>query len=67
MIARLDLEEHIYCAKTRYSQSDSVCTLSAAKDGEFVLRFNDAQWAVTPGQSAVVYAGEVCLGGGIIR
>ena len=61
------LEEHIYCAKTRYRQSDSVCTLSAANDGEFVLRFNDAQWAVTPGQSAVVYAGEVCLGGGIIR
>ena len=30
------------------------------------LRFPDPQWAVTPGQSAVLYDGEVCLGGGVI-
>ncbi|MFZ9759479.1 MAG: aminomethyltransferase beta-barrel domain-containing protein, partial [Burkholderiaceae bacterium] len=28
--------------------------------------FQEAQWAVAPGQSAVVYDGEICLGGGII-
>ncbi|MGI4859234.1 MAG: tRNA 2-thiouridine(34) synthase MnmA [Janthinobacterium lividum] len=33
----------------------------------FGLRFDDAQWAVTPGQSAVLYAGDECLGGGIIE
>ena len=54
-------------AKTRYRQVDSACTLSAANESEFNLRFDDAQWAVTPGQSAVVYAGDVCLGGGVIR
>ncbi len=54
-------------AKTRYRQVDSVCELSAANDSEFSLKFNDVQWAVTPGQSAVIYAGEVCLGGGVIR
>ena len=36
-------------------------------DGRFALRFDDAQWAVTPGQSAVLYEGDVCLGGGIIE
>jgi tRNA-uridine 2-sulfurtransferase len=36
------------------------------KDEGFSLQFRQDQWAVTPGQSAVVYDGEVCLGGGII-
>jgi tRNA-specific 2-thiouridylase len=31
------------------------------------LKFDAPQWAVTPGQSAVLYDGEVCLGGGIIE
>jgi len=30
------------------------------------LHFDSPQWAVTPGQSAVLYDGEVCLGGGVI-
>ena len=55
-----------YAAKTRYRQQDAACTLEAAPDG-FALRFPDAQWAVTPGQSAVLYDGEVCLGGGVIQ
>ena len=38
----------------------------AAADGSFRLHFEQPQWAVTPGQSAVVYDGEVCLGGGVI-
>jgi len=36
-------------------------------DQRFQLQFTDAQWAVTPGQSAVLYAGDECLGGGIIE
>jgi tRNA-specific 2-thiouridylase len=59
-----------YAAKTRYRQADAACDLRhlMPTDGQagFELAFSDKQWAVTPGQSAVVYDGEVCLGGGVI-
>ncbi|MCJ0765911.1 tRNA 2-thiouridine(34) synthase MnmA [Variovorax terrae] len=53
-------------AKTRYRQADAACTLAAGAGQAFGLSFAEAQWAVTPGQSAVLYDGEVCLGGGVI-
>ncbi len=56
-----------YAAKTRYRQTDAACRLTLASPGAFSLRFPQPQWAVTPGQSAVLYDGEVCLGGGVIR
>ena len=56
----------LLAAKTRYRQSDAACALTRATGAEFTLAFQDAQWAVTPGQSAVLYDGEVCLGGGVI-
>jgi len=56
-----------YAAKTRYRQADAPCRLSQAGDASrFCLEFDAPQWAVTPGQSAVLYDGEVCLGGGVI-
>ena len=55
-----------YAAKSRYRQADASCSLSAQDATHFSLDFPEAQWAVTPGQSAVVYDGEVCLGGGVI-
>ena len=56
-----------YGAKTRYRQSDAACSLAAEGGDRFELNFEEPQWAITPGQSAVIYDGEVCLGGGIIR
>ena len=53
-------------AKTRYRQADAPCTLLAPSISSFALDFSTPQWAVTPGQSAVLYDGEVCLGGGVI-
>ncbi len=55
-----------YSAKTRYRQADAPCRLDRRGSEEFTLSFDNPQWAVTPGQSAVLYDGEVCLGGGII-
>jgi tRNA-uridine 2-sulfurtransferase len=55
-----------YASKARYRQADSACSLSRATATGFDLQFPQAQWAVTPGQSAVLYDGEVCLGGGVI-
>ena len=53
-------------AKTRYRQADASCQLRQAGVGACELAFSEAQWAVTPGQSAVLYQSEVCLGGGVI-
>ncbi len=57
--------QHDAHAKTRYRQADAACRF-VPRDGAFELDFAQPQWAVTPGQSAVVYDGEVCLGGGVI-
>jgi tRNA-specific 2-thiouridylase len=54
-----------HTAKTRYRQADAACTLEKA-DGSIAVDFADPQWAVTPGQSVVLYDQDVCLGGGII-
>ncbi|MES2876943.1 MAG: tRNA 2-thiouridine(34) synthase MnmA [Pseudomonadota bacterium] len=53
-------------AKTRYRQADAPCTLAPGATEAFNLTFPEPQWAVTPGQSAVLYDGDVCLGGGVI-
>ena len=53
-------------AKTRYRQQDAGCQLLQSDAASCLLHFSQPQWAVTPGQSAVLYDGEVCLGGGVI-
>jgi tRNA-specific 2-thiouridylase len=53
-------------ARTRYRQADHACTVIEADDGELELAFDAPHWAATPGQSAVLYDGEICLGGAII-
>jgi len=55
-----------YTAKTRYRQTDAACRITKLDAGAFELAFDTPQWAVTPGQSVVLYDGEVCLGGGVI-
>jgi tRNA-specific 2-thiouridylase len=52
--------------KTRYRQPDQACTVEVDDEGRCRVRTEAWQRAVTPGQSAVFYAGEACLGGGVI-
>ena len=56
----------VYTAKTRYRQKDAPCTIVSVSDTHCTVDFAEAQWAVTPGQSVVLYESRVCLGGGII-
>lgn len=53
-------------AQTRYRQAEQACEVDVRDDGSVAVRFADAQRAVTPGQSVVLYDGEVCLGGAVI-
>jgi len=57
----------VYGAKTRYRQKDAPCTVARVDAGSCDVEFAGPQWAVTPGQSVVVYESRVCLGGGIIQ
>lgn len=59
-------EDRELSVKTRYRQRDIPCMLEAAGESAFVASFMEPQWAITPGQSAVFYKDDVCLGGGII-
>ena len=54
-------------AKVRYRQADQECEIDAIDGNSIRLRFRHPQRAVTPGQSVVLYEGEVCLGGGVIE
>ena len=52
--------------KVRYRQTDQEAVLEPRADGTARIRFVQPQRAVTPGQYAVAYEGERCLGGGVI-
>ncbi|RYU61936.1 tRNA 2-thiouridine(34) synthase MnmA [Methylolobus aquaticus] len=61
------LRQPLRCvAKTRYRQPDQACRVQPLAEGRVRVSFDRPQRAVTPGQSVVLYAGDECLGGGII-
>ncbi len=67
-VDRVGPKQNISCTvKTRYRQGDIPCTVEPMEDGSLQVMFDSPQKAVTPGQSAVFYLNEVCLGGGIIE
>ncbi|QKJ86807.1 tRNA-specific 2-thiouridylase MnmA [Paramixta manurensis] len=67
-VSRETLREPLRCTvKTRYRQTDIPCLITPLGDDHIEVRFDQPVAAVTPGQSAVFYLDEVCLGGGIIE
>ncbi len=56
----------VYTAKPRYRTPDMPCEIDSLSDERAEILFAQPQWALTPGQSVVVYESSVCLGGGII-
>lgn len=52
--------------KIRSSHPGAAATIIPLENGACEIHFETAQRAVTPGQAAVFYAGEECLGGGVI-
>jgi len=68
LVDRETITEPFRCTvKTRYRQSDIPCLVTPLGEDRLEVRFDEPVAAVTPGQSAVFYQGEVCLGGGIIE
>ncbi|MCX7945750.1 MAG: tRNA 2-thiouridine(34) synthase MnmA [Hydrogenophilus sp.] len=58
----------VYTAKGRYRTGEAACEVEwISRDGEAMeVAFAAPQWALTPGQSVVLYESRVCLGGGVI-
>jgi len=60
-------EGSVLTAKVRYRQQDQDVRIEQIDENRMTLTFKQPQRAVTPGQSVVLYDGDVCLGGGIIE
>ena len=52
--------------KIRYRQLDQACEIVPTTNGQLVVNFDESQRAVAPGQFAVFYDGDRCLGGAVI-
>ena len=67
-VDRKPLRTPLRCTvKTRYRQMDISCEVIPLNEDNIEVHFDQPQIAVTPGQSAVFYQDEVCLGGGVIE
>lgn len=57
-----------YQARIRYRQPLQSCRIAqSSSEGEFLVTFDNPQPSISPGQSLVIYDGEICLGGGVIK
>jgi len=66
--APIGIGETLHCTcKYRYRQADGPVEATLQPDGKLMIRSLEPQRAVTPGQSAVLYLGERCIGGAVVE
>jgi len=66
-VSEIPPDSPILCtAKIRYRHPDAPCELLPLAENRYHVKFSQPQWAITPGQSIVVYQNNICLGGGTI-
>lgn len=61
------VEDKTYTVQPRYGHRGAPATIEQIGEAEFRIRFEEPQFALTPGQAAVVFDGDDCLGGGWIK
>jgi tRNA-specific 2-thiouridylase len=67
-INNLPVQDKIYQARSRYRQElQNVTILINNDNAKAEVNFTKVQETLTPGQSLVIYDGEICLGGGVIQ
>ena len=67
LIAMDRIETPLRCsAKIRYRHKEQPCTVTQPEEDLLKVVFDEPQRAITPGQSVVLYDGDVVLGGGVI-
>jgi tRNA-specific 2-thiouridylase len=65
---RLESADSLVChAKIRYNHAPQPASATLAGTDELIVRFDQPQSAITPGQAVVLYDGDVVLGGGWIE
>jgi len=62
---KVPVSDKTYQVLTRYRGNHIDCTLEA-KGGNFTVKMNRSERAVTPGQSAAIYDGDQLIGSGIV-
>lgn len=68
LITMDEIKEPIRCmAKARYKHKEAMATVEQIGPGEIKVIFDAPQRGITPGQSVVLYDGDVVIGGGVIR
>ncbi|MBQ8202207.1 MAG: tRNA 2-thiouridine(34) synthase MnmA [Clostridia bacterium] len=66
--APVSMGETLSCTcKYRYRQMDQRVEVTLQEDGRLLIRSVEPQRAVTPGQSAVLYMGDRCIGGAVVE